>query len=49
MPSTLQHAAVDEAKAMPSVFGHHKVVILEVSDCERTYEGRVSDHRCGLL
>jgi len=40
--------AVDEVKAMPSVFGHCKVVIPEVSDCEHAYEGRASEHSHSL-
>ena len=40
--------AVDEAKAMPSVFGHCEVVTPEVSDCEHAYEGRASEHSHSL-
>ena len=43
MPSmscqTCLQPAVDEAKALPLVFGHRKVVTSEVSDCEHAYEG----------
>ena len=52
MPSILCQTrlqpAVDEAKAMPSVFGHCEVVTPEVSDCEHAYEGRASEHSHSL-
>jgi len=53
MPSTSRQTrlqpAVDEAKAMPSVFGHREMVTPEVSDCERAYEGRASERSPQLV
>ena len=53
MPSTLRPTrlppAVDEAKAMTSVSGHHEAAILEVSDCEHAYEARVSEQWLRLV